>query len=82
MFDHDYPGDGGHEYETMTEAGAVRVSKVGGGTIGRAYQGAWHYHVRGTAFRGSDLVTGSPTTHHEAAQTVADFYDHHRNEDR
>lgn len=57
----------------------ILVSKVGGGTLGRAYDGRWLYRVRPVSRRaavlaeGNDLNTGTPKTHAEAAEIVADF---------
>lgn len=58
----------------------VRISKVGGGTVGRAYDGRWHYRVRSANGRkilaeGDDLNTGTPKTHREAAEILLDFLD-------
>lgn len=69
-----------HEYEYYTEIlhYEISVSKVGGGTVGRAYEGSWEYLV--TTANGSivvkvgdDLYTGTPKTHHEAAVILAEF---------
>ena len=82
-FDHDRPSSTDEwELTTVTDNDAtVRVSKVGGGTLGRAYAGSWHYSYhdpRGHRLEeGSDLVTGSPTTHEEAAEQVADYFEQH-----
>jgi hypothetical protein len=61
----------------------VMVSKVGGGTLGRAYTGRWEYAVvlptrnDETAgvmvLVGSDLETGMPKTHAEAAKTLLEI---------
>lgn len=55
----------------------IRVSKVGGGTQGRRYAGSWHYQAEGPdgaiVAAGSDLHTGTPKSHHEAALEVAWF---------
>lgn len=78
MYAQDYPTDPSDwEYVAMTYDGStVRISKVGGGTIGRAYAGAWHYShedSNGVVTRGSDLNTGTPFYHEEAAEAVLDF---------
>jgi hypothetical protein len=78
IFDHDYPDGDEHEFSAPSEYddSTVSVSKVGGGTVGRSYGGAWHYcrRVGGeVTHRGSDLVTGSPRTHNEAADDIAAF---------
>lgn len=57
---------------------AVDVYKIGGGTLGRAYEGLWGYRlVRGgqEVASGADLRTGVPKTHDEAAQLVLDIFD-------
>lgn len=57
----------------------VRVSKVGGGTVGRAYDGHWSYRVSyvGSAgapvMEGDDLKTGTPKTHAQVVEIVMDF---------
>lgn len=59
----------------------IRVSKVGGGTVGQAYEGRWMYRIkRMRKFQatvliaeGDDLNTGTPKTHKEAAEIAADF---------
>lgn len=64
------------EWQHVTHRGAtVLVSKVGGGTLGRRYVGAWHYSYSRRDFHeeGSDLDVGTPITHEEAAGLVADF---------
>lgn len=55
----------------------LRVSKVGGGTVGRAYAGNWYYSASGrralgvSPVHGDDLRTDSPKTHEEAARALA-----------
>jgi len=77
-FDHDRPNPlhpQDWEYQCVTPDGAtVLVSKVGGGTLGRYYSGAWHYSYsrRDYHAEGSDLMTGTPHTHADAASIVAD----------
>ena len=57
----------------------IRISKVGGGTVGRAYgEGQWIYRVSYTGpgpvvLEGDDLRTGAPRTHAEVAEIVFDF---------
>lgn len=54
----------------------IRVSKVGGGTVGESYDGTWEYRVGydgRTAMTGSDLVTGTPKTHEQAARILAGY---------
>lgn len=55
----------------------IHVSKVGGGTVGRAYDGKWEYavllrnvrSVRVAAY-GQDVNTGTPKTHAEVARMI------------
>jgi hypothetical protein len=56
----------------------IQLEKLGGGTVGRAYQGTWRYvvtdvHTGDEVARGQDLHTGTPKTHAEAALILADF---------
>lgn len=57
----------------------VELSKVGGGTVGKAYEGVWVYRVSdaddSTLMEGADLHTGTPKTHAEVALIVYDFYE-------
>lgn len=82
-FDHDRPNSldpNAWEWQHVTEEGAtVLVSKVGGGTIGRRYDGAWHYSYtrRDHHDEGSDMWTGSPASHAEVAEMVAEFIEQH-----
>jgi hypothetical protein len=81
-FDHDHPGDdvADHEYATEIHGAQVLVSKVGGGTVGAAYAGHWHYTVvvDGTVVHhASDLSTGMAHTHAEAAELIFDFLGEH-----
>jgi hypothetical protein len=60
----------------------VRVSKVGGGTVGRAYDGFWLYRVsyigsQTVLMEGDDLNTNTPKTHSQAAGLVLDFLADH-----
>jgi hypothetical protein len=63
--------DSGRDYE-------IAIEKVGGGTVGRAYEGAWHFLVLGTDDI-LEMFTGTPKTHQEAAEIAADFLDALRN---
>lgn len=57
------------------------VSKAGGGTVGRKYEGAWIYRVReaqnagtsGILAEGSDLRTPTPKSHEQALRLLEDF---------
>lgn len=56
----------------------AEVSKVGGGTVGRRYQGLWKYRItqKGKVIaEGEDLRTGMPKTHEEAARIAYAFAD-------
>lgn len=56
----------------------VEVSKVGGGTVGRRYQGAWKYRItqgNGVLFEYEELRTGRPHTHEEVARIAWGFQD-------
>lgn len=68
------------EFHLHTESGdLVDVYKIGGGTLGRTYDGLWGYrHVRDGVeiASGEDLRTGIPKTHQEAAPLVIEFSDH------
>jgi hypothetical protein len=48
----------------------AEISKAGGGTVGRRYQGLWSYRLTQNGkvvAEGDDLRTDTPKTHHEAA---------------
>lgn len=68
-----HPGDRAEDHEFELELDPetfVRISKVGGGTVGREYSGYWHYTIvmaGAVSDRGSNLYTGSPHTHEAAA---------------
>lgn len=64
------------EWSGVVDGATVLVSKVGGGTLGRRYAGAWHYAwTRGDRCeQGSDLFTGTGYTHEEAARVVVDTF--------
>lgn len=59
----------------------VRISKMGGGTLGRRYDGRWLYRVspvnnpRKVLMEGDDLNTGTPKTHQDVVQILLDFID-------
>jgi hypothetical protein len=56
----------------------VEISKVGGGTVGRRYQGLWSYRITANGkviAKGDDLRTGSPARHEEAARIAYGFVD-------
>jgi hypothetical protein len=54
----------------------IRVSKVGGGTLGESYTGTWEYRVGYLGHRliaGTDLITGTRKTHEQVARIIAGF---------
>lgn len=56
----------------------VEISKTGGGTVGRRYDGMWSYRITSngkTVAEGDDLRTGTPKTHEEAARIAWSFQD-------
>lgn len=56
----------------------VEISKAGGGTVGRRYQGLWSYRITSQGkmvAEGDDLRTGSPATHEQAARIAWAFQD-------
>lgn len=84
-FEHDKPNSfGDYEWCTIDDVNEIRVyvSKVGGGTLGKEYEGFWHYlivpqHGGETLeilFQGSDLQTPIGATHQKAAECAADYY--------
>lgn len=77
-FDHDRPASTGdyEHHDTAPGRATIHISKVGSGTPGRAYTGAWHYKAEQdsrTIIEGSDLETNTPTTHAEAAEILRDM---------
>lgn len=56
----------------------VEISKAGGGTVGKRYQGLWNYRITSNGkvvAEGDGLRTGSPATHEEAARIAWAFQD-------
>jgi hypothetical protein len=56
----------------------VEISKAGGGTVGKRYQGTWSYRITQNGkvvAEGDDLRTGMPKTHEEAARIAWGFQD-------
>lgn len=66
-----------HTY-TSPEGLTVKMEKLGGGTVGKAYMGTWRYIVtdaNGTELkRGQDYITGMPHTHEWVARDLADIF--------
>lgn len=85
-FDHERPSEPeDFEFSTQfdeTPSGQplrVYISKVGGGTVGKAYTGEyWHYLAltegQGVVMEGSDLRVGKSATHDGAAAEVYEVY--------
>jgi hypothetical protein len=64
------------EYTTTVDGLRVQVDKVGGGTLGNAYEGRWSVTVQNGpvyAYDNDELTTGTPKTHAEVARIAADF---------
>lgn len=56
----------------------VEISAVGGGTVGKRYQGYWSYRITQNGkvvAEGDGLRTGTPKTHEEAARIAWGFQD-------
>lgn len=65
------------EYVGGTCAYRIEVSKVGGGTVGKEYAGAWQYQVLRhgkVILKGANLETGTPHTHRWVARHLRDCY--------
>jgi hypothetical protein len=66
------------EYASTIHGLRVEVNKVGGGTLGRAYDGEWFVTVLNGPhyiFDNANLHTGTPKTHREVAEMAVDFAD-------
>lgn len=64
------------EYTTHIDGLRIQVDKVGGGTLGRAYEGRWSVIVESGpiyVYYNDELTTGTPKTHAQVAQMAADF---------
>lgn len=79
IYDHERPNSlNPSEWElaiVSADGATILISKVGGGTIGREYVGAWHYSwtYRDRHQEGSDLDTPIPTTHYGAAAFISEY---------
>lgn len=54
----------------------ITVDKVGGGTLGRAYEGDWTVSVKNGpvyVYDNDTLTTGTPKTHAAVARLAAEF---------
>lgn len=66
----------GAEYITTIDGLRVQVDKVGGGTVGRSYEGRWSVTVENGpiyVYDNDDFTTGTPKMHAEVARIAADF---------
>lgn len=65
------------ELTGLAETGeVVEIYKVGGGSLGTAYEGLWGYRAstgNEVVASGADLRTGMPKTHDEAARLVLEL---------
>lgn len=64
------------EYTTRIDGLRVRVDKVGGGTLGKSYEGRWSVTVENGpvyVYDNDELTTGTPKTHAEVAGMAAEF---------
>lgn len=55
----------------------ISIYKLGGGTVGQAYEGLWGYEIvdgkNQVITAGEDLHTGMPKTHQEVAELALTF---------
>lgn len=60
----------------LSDGRIVELYKIGGGTLGRAYEGywGWRFVSRDRTESGIDLYTGTPATHDTAAGIVLDHF--------
>lgn len=61
---------------TDTDQYLIMIAKMGGGTYGKKYDGAWSYVVlknNGELARGDNFLSGTPLSHREAAIGVIQF---------
>lgn len=63
------------EYSTHVGDLYVEVNKVGGGTVGRRYEGDWVITVRegDTVVLNDVITTGTPKVHAEVAEMAPEF---------
>jgi|SRR5690242_116763 len=64
------------EYMMVTDGVRVEVEKIGGGTVGKAYEGTWRYCAHEDSVLlgcGDDFYSGTPMTHRQVARVVLDF---------
>lgn len=68
------------EHEAFTDSGLfIQVEKLGGGTVGHAYEGTWRYVVsneKGEEIaRAQDFETRTPHTHGQAVAVIAGYFE-------
>lgn len=63
------------EFSTIDGEYVIRVDKVGGGTVGRAYTGDWEVTVSrsATVIMDDVITTGFPSTHRSVASIALEF---------
>jgi hypothetical protein len=64
------------EYVGTINGLSVTVDKVGGGTLGRAYEGNWTVSIskgERVFFNAANVRTGTARTHHEVASLAVEF---------
>lgn len=63
------------EYTTTEGLLVITVDKIGGGTVGRSYDGDWEVTVSEPAMMVLDdvITTGTPKTHREVAELATEF---------
>lgn len=65
------------EYHTHVDQYCVRVDKVGGGTVGKSYDGLWEVVVKeeGIVILDDTIQSLRPMTHYEVAEFAPEFID-------
>ena len=65
------------EYTVVRGSRVIRVDKVGGGTLGRKYDGDWEVVISdsGTVVLDDVIATNTPKYFHEVADLAEDFLD-------
>ena len=63
------------EYSTINDGLYIEVDKVGGGTVGRRYEGDWQVTAKDgdTVILYDVISTGTPKSHAEVAQMAPEF---------